>query len=59
VRYIIEAESGIRLSGFCKIGEGETIREAWEDAVGEKPWTPYQKRIAQTYFVRDTQEEAS
>jgi hypothetical protein len=36
-----------------KVGEGETIAEAWEDALGEKPWTAYQKKLKKQYYLRD------
>jgi hypothetical protein len=53
-RYIIEAVSLTNYwLGFVKVGEGETIAEAWEDAIGEKPWTPYQKKLKKQYYLRD------
>ena len=53
-RYIIEAVSGLtNWLGFVKVGEGETIAEAWEDALGEKPWTAYQKKLKKGYYLRD------
>jgi len=52
-RYIIEAESGVNQWAFCTVGEGATIAEAWEDAVGPKPWTPYQKKLAKKYILRE------
>jgi hypothetical protein len=53
-RYIIEAVSGLtNWLGFVKVGEGETIAEAWEDALGEKPWTAYQKKLKKQYYLRD------
>lgn len=53
-RYIIEAVSGLtNWLGFVKVGEGETIQEAWEDALGEKPWTAHQKHLKKSYYLRD------
>lgn len=49
--FIVEAESGIR--GNCLLGEGRTEAEAWEDAYGPKPWTPYQKKCAKRAWARE------
>jgi hypothetical protein len=57
-RYIIEAQSGLtNWLGYVKVGEGDTIADAWLDALGEKPWTPYQKRLKKQYYLRDTAEQ--
>lgn len=42
--FAITKPSGI--SGTCVLGQGETAKEAWEDAYGPKPWTSYQKMSA-------------
>ena len=54
-RYTIEAVSGEHTDwlNFCTIGEGDTPAEAWEDAMGEKPWTPQMRRRAKEYYLRD------
>ena len=54
-RYIIQAVSGLTSwLTYCTIGEGDTIAEAWEDAMGEKPWTAQMRRRAKDYYLRDT-----
>jgi len=54
--FAILKQSGI--SGTCVLGQGETAKEAWEDAYGPKPWTPYQKKSAKgADCVEVTQEE--
>jgi len=35
------------------VGEGQTESEAWEDAIGPKPWTKYQKQLASKYWSTD------
>ncbi|NDG63825.1 MAG: hypothetical protein EBY29_10230 [Planctomycetes bacterium] len=53
-RYIIEAVSGLtNWLGFVKVGEGDTIREAWDDALGDRPWTAFQKKLKKGYYLRD------
>lgn len=32
------------------MGEGNTEAEAWEDAVGPKPWTTYQNDLARKFW---------
>ena len=49
--FIIEAESAI--SGNCLLGEGNTEAEAWEEAFGPKPWTPYVTRTAKKAWCRE------
>lgn len=53
--FIIKKVSGI--SGTCTLGEGATKAQAWEDAFGPKPWTPYVKRSAKDAWVEEVKEE--
>jgi hypothetical protein len=51
-KFIIETPSGAR-AGNCLIGSGNTEKEAWLDAYGPKPWTPYVKRCARQAWARE------
>ena len=50
--YVIETPSGAHY-GNCTIGSGETEKEAWLDAYGPKPWTPYVKKCAKGAWARE------
>ena len=39
------------------VGEGNTKKSAWEDALGEKPWSSYQKSMARKYWIEDSVDE--
>lgn len=52
ITYVIETVSGARF-GNCLIGSGKTEKEAWLDAYGPKPWTPYVKQCAKNAWVRE------
>lgn len=49
-RYRIKAVSAISFD-HCILGEGKTEASAWEDALGEKPWSSYQKKLKKKYWV--------
>jgi hypothetical protein len=51
-KFIVSKPSGIH-AGSCILGTGESKSKALEDAFGPKPWTPYQKRSANTACVRE------
>ena len=50
--YVIESSSGARVGGTCVLGEGATKAQAWLDAFGPKPWSPYTKKCAKQAWVR-------
>jgi len=52
MKFIIESESGARF-GNCILGEGKNEMEAWEDAFGPKPWTPYIIKCAKKAWCRE------
>ena len=53
--FIIEAESA-RAFHTCILGSGETEKEAWQDAYGPKPWTPYIRKCARKAWARELSE---
>ena len=54
--FIIEKPSAISFRN-CLLGQGETEKEAWEDAYGPKPWSPYVKKSAKGAWSREVTEE--
>jgi hypothetical protein len=53
MRYQVETFSAIDGRRLV-MGGGETKASAWEDAVGPKPWTSYQKTVAKKYWIVET-----
>lgn len=58
-KYSVQANSAINPFLRLTLGEGNTIAEAYEDALGEKPWTPYQKKTAKGYFLVENNEDGT
>ena len=53
MRYQVQGRSAIDGRNLI-MGEGETKKEAWQDAIGPKPWTPPLKRWAEKFWIVDT-----
>lgn len=52
--FIIEAPSASTTTfRNCLIGDGLTEAEAWANAYGPKPWTPYVKKCACNAWARE------
>ena len=58
-KYSVQANSVINPFLRLTLGEGNTITEAYEDALGDKPWTPYQKAKAKGYFLVENNEDGT
>ena len=56
MKYIIEAPSAVSFRN-CVIGDGDTPAQAWADAYGPKPWSPYSKKCAKNAWVREVTED--
>ena len=54
--YVIESASAARVGGTCTLGQGPTEKAAWEDAIGPKPWTSWQKKTALRAWCRKLEE---
>ena len=54
--FVILTQSGVH-AGVCLLGEGTTTQEAWEDAFGQKPWTPYVRQCATRAWVEEVDQK--
>jgi hypothetical protein len=49
--YVVVKPSAFE-SRDCVLGQGDSPKEAWEDAYGPKPWSVYVKKSAKGAWVR-------